>query len=584
MTHIVKKILTILIIINLVLLIFLICVRSRFVTKDPMFGTVINSIIKNEDLCKRFNMSSDNIFDYYGKSVLFDVYSLDDSKYKSNLNLVSNITTERLNINIVDIIFYEEKNIDKVKDFIAKNSINRPVLYVEKSFLSKKLSLDSNSVVLSDLNIDNVIKLKSFDYMELEENVKNLYKKTKKIRNIDVKKVVKQNNDELVIKSIGRMLSVKNDDYNDLFFVDYIGNKIFSIYANGKLDYYIGNGKEDDGNVDKISFNNIRSVKLYNNNLFVLDGIFLKRINLDTNRVDIILQDNILEGVNDFEMIDKNNLIFTTNTEKLITYDDGFNIIKNNFGSINKVVKHDGKIVLSDMDKSKFYIYKNHDIYKFIDLNNILNRNVNIIDFANNNDTLYFVTSENEILMLKNNKVDVRKFNNIKNIKFITVDNSSLYMSDDTNIYELNIKDLNNDNYEKKIKRIDFKFSYKSKNYFTFKEFDFIDANKEIVWLNDILSIVINEDSYIDYKAPNYIDLYEVNGKKISYVSGNSVMNDNVVFDKIDTNKNYYINGKIYYRYDDKIFVKKINNFVEFKDNYVNKNIEINFNNIYLDK
>ena len=171
MTHIVKKILTILIIVNLVSLIFLICIRSKFVTKNPMFGTVINSIIKNEDSCKRFNMSSDDIFDYYGKSILFNVYNLDDSKYKSNLNLVSNITTERLNINVVDIIFYEKKNIDKVKNFVAKNSINRPVLYVEKSFLSKKLSLNSNSLILSDLNMDNVVKLKSFDYKELEENV-----------------------------------------------------------------------------------------------------------------------------------------------------------------------------------------------------------------------------------------------------------------------------------------------------------------------------------------------------------------------------------------------------------------------------
>ena len=55
--------------------------------------------------------------------------------------------------------------------------------YVKRSLLKEKLLIDSNSVIISDFNINNVVKLNSMNYAKLEENIKNLYKKTKKIEN-----------------------------------------------------------------------------------------------------------------------------------------------------------------------------------------------------------------------------------------------------------------------------------------------------------------------------------------------------------------------------------------------------------------
>lgn len=581
MVRIIKNFLLILTIINVIAILFLVNLKKKFIIKNPVFGTVINSIIKDEKFCEKFNIKTNNIFDYSGKSVIFNIYSLDNLDYKDNMDLVDDIINDKLNVNIIDVISYGEKNSEKIKEFITKYNINRPVLYVKDTLLERKLSIKSNSVIVSDFDINNVVKLANVNYDELEENIKNLYKKTKKIQNRKTIKTTKINNDELLIKSIGNMLSVKNADLNELFFVDYIGKKIFSIYANGRLNYYIGNGKEDDGIVENTLFNDIKSIKFYKNCIYILDGNFIKKLDLETNRIKIILQDNVLDDVIDFEVINENNFVFSTKNSEIIVYNDDFKTIKSNFVLISKIVKYGRKIILLDAKNSKLYTYKNKSIQEFIYVGKFLNQNAKIIDLAVSDDAIYLLADNNTLLILKNDKIHTKTFQKIDKIKNIALNKDILYISNNSDIYELSIKGLNNDNYENKIKKLDFQFSYKSKNYFGFEEFDFKNADRDVVWKNSLLSFTM-DNKYIDYKAPNYITLYEVNDNKISYISKNSMINDGIVFNEIDTNKRYYVNGKIYYRYKNEIFVKKINKFIDFRDNCVNKSIEINFNNIYL--
>ena len=584
MIHIIKKILLILIIFNIVTTFVLIGIKNRFIVKNPIFGTAINTIINDNNQCKKFNTKSSNIYDYSGKSLIFNIYSIENTNYNDNISLIDNAIKEKLNINVIDIIYYNNnEDSESVKNFITKYNINRPVYYVKRSLLKEKLLIDSNSVIISDFNINNVVKLNSMNYAKLEENIKNLYKKTRKVENRKNVKTTRISNDELLIKSIDALLPIKNSDRDELFFTDHLGKKIFSIHADKNLNYYIGNGKNKEGPVEKVLFNNIKSVKLYKNDLYVLDDIFIKKLDLKTNIISIVLQDSLLKDVVDFDIISDNYFIFSTQTDKIIIYNGGFGMIKSNFGTIDKILKYENKIILLSKTNLKLYVYKNNDIHEFIDINKILNKNVRIKDLTVNGNILYIVTSDDHLFIIKNNdNAEQKSFKNIKNIKTVATSTNYLYISDGSNIYKLGIKDLNNDNYNNKVIKLDFKFYYKSKNYFTIREFDFLNASNSLVWKNDMLSIIINNSTYIDYDAPNYIDLYEVNDNKLSYISKNSVINDSIIFDKIDTNKSYHINGKIYYRYEDRIFVKKINTFVKFKDNYINKNVEINFNNIYL--
>ena len=576
-----KKILTILILINIIYLSFLISNKNKFFIKNPKFGTVINQIINDKNYCKKFNSETENIFEFAGKGIIFNIYSIENSAYKYNLNLINKVLEERLNVNIIDIIYYD-KILDEnsINDFILRQNINRPVFYVDKNFLNEKLSINSNSIIISDFDINNVVRLGKMDYTLLEENIKNLYQKTKKIKVHPETNDTKVQNDELLIKSVRNPVIITNNE-KELFFIDKMSKKIFGIYLDGSLNYSIGNGKNDDGLIENIGFNNISSIKEYNNKLYILDSFSLKKVNFDTKRVDIVLQDGILEDINDFCILDKNKFLFSKKNGELIIYKDNeFKVLTNELDVIKKIGRYNNRIYLLGKNNSKLYVYYNNkirDYFKFED--------TNIIDFAVYGGVFYLLNNDNKIYILEDEKIkQIIEFDNVNNIKYITVDNKDLYFSDDMNIYKINLKDLNNHNYEKKLKKIDFRFSYKSKNYFKNNEYDFYNYNKVFVWQNNKLLIDISNNNKIniDWEAPNYINLYELNDKKIINIQDIDIVNNNIIFDNIDISKNYYLNGKVYYRYNNEIFVKKINDFVYFKDNHLNKNIEINFNNIYI--
>lgn len=579
-----KKVLIILILINIFYLSFLISSKNKFFIKNPKFGVIINQIINDEHFCQKFNSNIDNIFNISGKGIIFNIYDIEDNTHKYNIDLINRVLEEKLNVNIIDIIYYE-KNLDKdlVNDFILRHNINRPVFYVDRSFLYDKLSIDSNSIIISDFNINNVVRLDKIDYNLLEDNLYNLYKKTKKVKIHPISTSTKVQNDELLIKSIHNPVIVRNNEKNgekELFFNDKIGKKIFGIHLDGSLNYYIGNGKDNDGLIENIRFNDINSIKEYNNELYVLDSFSLKKINFDTKKVDIILQDKALNNINDFCILNENQFIFTEKTGKLVLYgNDKFKKVKNNVDIITKIEKYDNKVFLLDTNNSKIYFYSKNEIKEYFNLNGL-----NIIDFTIYNDIFYLLDNDSKIHILSDNTImSTKQFDILNNIKNIAIDDKNLYLSDNVNLYKIVLKDLNNENYEKKIQKIDFKFSYKSKNYFKNIEYDFYNYKKITVWKNNTLLININNNDKVDieWNAPNYINLYEINDNKLINKQETNIINNNIIFDNIDTNKGYYLNGKIYYKYKNNIFIKKINDFVNFKNNHSNKSIEINFNTIY---
>lgn len=585
MTNLVKRTLLVLIFINFLILLFLLNIRNKFFIKNPELGTNFNKIIENNEFCKQFNSGINNIFEFAGKSLIFNIYNIDDEGYTKNLDLINKAIEEKLNVNIIDIILFKNRDENKVVNFILKYKIDRPVFYIEKSFFNKKFSVNPNSILISDLNINDFVELDKFEYNFFENVVENFYKKTKKIRSDLITKSTKLNNDELLIKSIKSMLIVNNkDDDVEIFFVDEISKNIFSTYTDGNLGYYIGNGKNDEGLLQDAYFKNIKSIKYYNNDLYVLDDIYIKKLDLKNDIVTIVLENDLIKNCVDFDITDKGEFILSDKFGKIILNINGkYKISKFNFISAVKFKRYNNELYLFDSNNLKIYQFKDNKFNNFLDLANLVNNDIDVIDFAIKNKILYLIDVNGNLYIVKDDSLQqIKIIDNVNGVQSINTDNNNLYLSDGSNLYKINLLDINNKNKHIQLNKIDFKFSYKSQNHFSKKEFDFSQINNEILLKDKKLTILINSDLVDKYITPNYIDLYEINDGKIVYLKEANILDKNIIFDDIDDNKNYYLNGKIYYKHNDEIFVKKINSFVSFKDNHFNRNIEINFNNIYI--
>ena len=83
-----------------------------------------------------------------------------------------------------------------------------------------------------------------------------------------------------------------------------------------------------------------------------------------------------------------------------------------------------------------------------------------------------------------------------------------MYISDGSNLYKVNLIEVNNKNNRIKLNKIDFKFSYKSQNHFNKKEFDFSKVNNEILLGDKKLTILVKND-LIDKYNIELIQKYE---------------------------------------------------------------------------
>lgn len=582
-----KKILVLLICINLLFLFFLIKNKNNVIAKKPAFGTVFNNLLKDETILT-YNFPQKNIFFAQNKSTIFNTIFLEKENFKHNIDITNKLLKNSYNINVVYVIAY--KNYDKInfETFILENKLVNPVIIIPEEVIKEKLSIFENSILISDLNIDKVVLLKKskMTYENTTKNLENLYKKTKFVKRIQENKKINFS-DTLLINSISQLLFIENfNSFKQLFILDKINKTIFGSFIDGKLNYKID--AKDVNNRFSLHFENIKNIKYFNNNIYILDDNKIKILDFKKNEARIFLENKNLEDSLDFDFISNDNLLISSENGKLLNYKNGkFEKINKQFGKIYKIQNYKNKIYFLDSTNLKFYVFDNSTINLVYNLKDLLNnKNLIIEKFAINNNNFYFLNeTDNKIFIVSGNNYKTKETNINEKINDIAIFENNLYLANTLTIKKLNL--IENDNF----KDLNFDFSYVSKNNFGNSIYDYnININynnveKITLWNSGFINILLDNRYTILDDNPSYINLYKIEKDKLIFIKQENILSNEIVFDNIETSNKYYINGKIYYKENNNlIFEKNINIFLDFSDNNTNKNIRIIYSNLLSNK
>lgn len=607
MVNIVKKLIKLLlltfIICNVAVYIYLWRQKKQVLITKPQFATTFNKVFKNENNYEIYNFESKNINVFKGKITIFNFYKISDLSYLKNMKIIDEIKKNHININIIDIIIDEndfEKNNNLIQlskkstilNFILQNNITRPVLEIKKEFLSQNFNVNENSIIIADYNLNKtiIIDKENLNYNTVFTSINLIHQKTKFIKKYESSPIMINSFDNLLISSFDRIEYTHNfEDKMPAFFItDTLGKKIFIININGNIINMIGGGDKESGQFYDVKLCMPTASKYYKNKLYIADFCdnSIKVANFDTTEVDNFVKNERLQNILDFEFIDDENLIIST-TNGLFTYNITTKKLNNpttNLGLVYKFMTYQNKIYFFDSVNLKMYYYSENKIQSYVDLNKIfVNHDKEIKYFFINSLGMYFVNSDtNEVWFIDNElKLHKKQFQNFGKIKDVIFFKNYLYICNDFSIKQLDLL-------KGGLKQIFLNFVYQNKNTLLLesnknkqlleKDFTIQNVSKE----NDYIEYNINNSQYkILYHSPNYINLYEKEENNLNLIEQINDFRKKIEFTKLDTKKEYYIIGKIYYRIGNKspIFIKKIKQKIIFTNNINSNLIEIAFNN-----
>lgn len=561
----------------------------------PYFATKLNNIIQNIPDNNIFNTKLKDITYFNGKSVIFNIYDINNIEYLNNLNTIEQIENNNLNVNIIDIIINDNDKIENINktteilSFITKHNINRPVYLINRDILKNTLNLTEQNIVITDFNINNfyVLYQHNINYKNIISKLNEIHKKTQFIQKYNNNQDTFTNkNDELFIKSLDNITIINNYYDNIPIFAatDIFGKQIFITNINGDLIDIIGNGNKNIGETKNLNFCSPKTTKYINNKLFVVDSCdnSIKEIDLkEKNSKYLIKSQNSLKNIFDFEILNKDEIIFSS-PNGIFVYNMNKKeslLIDNNLNNVHKIMKYDGIIYLFDSEKLILYSY-NEKLEIKINIRNIVEKNnIDIKYFFINSIGFYFADNENKTVWLvtHKNKLEKKEFKNVNNLKDLVIFRNYLYICDDNNIKQLDLikgneKDIYINFNEDTTKNLMYK--YNSNKLLTNKIF------KTIELKNSILDIKIIDDNHkIIKNAPNSINLYIKENNNLRLLNKQNMKYKKISFNNLDNLQNYYIIGKIFYKNNNnKIYIKHLYYNIIFLENTNNNELIININ------
>ena len=597
-----KKILLIIIVINISICIGIFYYKQKIIISNPEFAKIFNKILKNTGTDNFFNTDIQDITFFNGKPTIFNIYNIDTLDYLKNFKIIKELEENNLNVNVIDVVIEnkqrnENRLIELAKysniyDFILKNHINRPLYVISRKKLQKYLNIEDQTLIITDFNIDKSYYLykHNMNYRNVLKQLNKIHKKTKYTRKFNPNHCKQNNNDELFIKSLNRIEYIENYKNIPAFLItDTIGKQIFITNINGKIINIIGNGNKDTGNINEISFCSPIVSKFKNNKIYVVDSCdnAIKEIDLENNTTKYLIKDiNILQNIKDFEFIDENNLILSTENKvfkiNVLTKNiENFDNIKN----VNKITKYNNKIYLFDTHSAVLYYYDNatNPLYN---LNDFLNLDYKVIkNFYVNSMGIYFLDSLNKTVFLinKNNDLEKKEIKNGNDLYDLIFFKNYLYITDSNHITQLDLIRGN-------INEIYLKFNEENKLKLTKQNIlhtKTINNNlfKNIEISENVKNLIIkfNENNYeIINEAPNYLNLYIKENDNLKLKENIYKIKNKTVFKNIDNLQDYFLIGKIYYKdKQNNIYIKYVYNKIIFTNNLLNNEIEINFYKLF---
>ena len=589
-----KNILIILIIINFAIFCFIQLYKSRIIVKTPYFATKLNDIIQNIPDNSIFNTNLKDITYFNGKSVIFNIYDINNIDYLNNFNVIEQVENNNLNVNIIDIIVNNNDEIqninetDNVLNFIKKHSINRPVYLVNRDVLKNTLNLTEQNIIITDFNINNfyILYQHNINYKNIVSKLNEIYKKTLFVQKYNNNQYTyTNNNDELFIKSLDN-ITIINNYYNNMpvfAITDTFGKQIFIININGDLIDIIGNGNKNIGETKNLNFCSPKATKYINNKLFVVDSCdnSIKEIDLKEKNSKYLIKSQIsLKNIFDFEILNKNEIIFSS-SNGVFVYDMNKKeslLINSNLHNIYKIVKYNGIIYLFDSQNLILYSYNNDGhLEAKIDIKSIIRKNsINIKYFFINSMGFYFADTENKTIWLitHKNQLEKKEFKNVNNLKDLMIFRNYLYVCDDNNIKQLDLINGHEKNIyinfsEESARKLMYKYNFnKSLTDKIFKSIELKGKNLNVRVIDDNHKIVKN--------APNSIDLYIKENNSLRLINRQNLKHKSFSFENLDNLQNYYIIGKIFYKNaENKTYIKHLYYNIIFLENTNNNELII---------
>lgn len=599
----IKLLLLTFIICNVVVYIYLWHKKQEVLISKPYFATMFNKVFNNKNNYEIYNFESKNINIFKGKITIFNIYKISDLSYLKNIKIIDEIKKNHININIIDIII-DENDLEKtnnliglskkstILNFILQNNINRPLFQIKKEFLLQHFNVKDNTIIIADYNLNKTINIEkeNLNYNIVFNSINLIHQKTKFIKKYKSNPIMIDSFDNLLINSFDRIEYTHNfeDKVPAFFITDTLGKKIFIININGNIINMIGGGSRETGQFYDVKLCMPTTSKYYKNKLYIADFCdnSIKVANFDTTEVDNFVKNERLQNILDFEFIDDENLIIST-TNGLFTYNiitKKFNNAAKNLGMVYKFMTYQNKIYFFDSTNLKMYYYSENKIQSYVDLNKIfVNHDKEIKYFFINSLGMYFVNSgTNEVWFIDNElKLHKKQFQNFGKIKDIIFFKNYLYICNDFSIKQLDLL-------KGGLKQIFLNFVYQNKNTLLLES----NKNKQLLEKDFTIQNVSKENNYVEYNldnsqykilyhSPNYINLYEKEENNLNLIEQINDFRKKIEFTKLDTKKEYYIIGKIYYRIGNKspIFIKKIKQKIIFTNDIASNLIEIAFNN-----
>ena len=390
-------------------------------TKRKLFGTVINTgdiflniyaevfVVSKSNIEKKYNKTKKNFYQNTPQCFIKYNFNLNkdlDYSPKSikNISLLNNSNSEKINL-------YNSK---KDKNHTNKNSNNNYINYksIRGSFREKEKEIDDNKSKWNYNTFNNIKKgIKNFsnnknqnkysnNNMLKEQNKKIILDllEDKKIKNkkLDKDKKGKDNKNNIDNESNNKLNNKKEG---------FLTEQNFNMNESLKFDnkYIIYNHKLTKKNNEEKSYNNKfksndnYSIKRYKNNTYSIKN----RNNLDdkgNNNTDDEMQNNLLDNVKEINMLSPK---------------DTFNKNEDNFNKLNKTVKNNkilgclesqfiykskNKIINTEKNLKKNYIYLNKNIYDPEETENNEDTNKNNTFLSSNSNEEVFLDIDKVIL------------------------------------------------------------------------------------------------------------------------------------------------------------------------------------------
>lgn len=598
-----KLILTIILAVCLLIIPF--CHKN--INNKTEYNAVLTPIFNNQNK-SIFNIKELNIKDLRGRIILLNVYNIRDFSYIFSLNLANKLENLfRNKITIIDVIT-DEYQLDNntIINYIIKNSVERPIINISNTDLSKVLDYNGNYFVLIDTK--GTIQ-KEWNFNETKESqiisdINELLNQKDKINTSKLSDISleKEKVPETFIKSLNRIKYINKTEDGIPYFViaDSKGRKIYIMRLDGNIIKQIGSGKEgkSDGIATKASFCYPFGIANDNKFLYISDTCnnSIRKVDLNTLETSTILKIN---KPLDIEIFDDNLIISTAEKNSLVQYNlksAETTDIDCDFCSkdISKLVKHNNRIYfLNSTDNILYSLNKNNEIKKEIDFPELNSNNkINIKDNYNfhiDETGFYFVDKfNNRILKIEDGKI-IEYSDNKDGIYDLPTDivdvKDKLYITNENN---KKLVQLDKNTGDTKIININFGYEY---NKLKTDYDDFLDINniKEIkLNPNSNSEIILNLTNGYSFEkmAPQSLSVFEEDKENnaailIKSYSKDEIIKNNVLkLPDLEENMTYYIKGDFYYcnytketpclinKYDRKLIIDK---------NSSNSNIVVDF-------